>query len=136
MVHIVNPMTRFLVVRLGLDHDGVRVLETKGRVSGVWHAVPVRLLEAGGHEYLVALQGETQWVRNMRVQGGGRLQLGTHVTEFQARELANDEKLPVLRAYFGRWWSQSASLTTVTSPRAPDEEIMRAGPMHPVFILE
>lgn len=137
ILHLVNPLTRLLVGRLGLDdHDGTRILEVKGRISGVWHANPVRLLELDGRRYLIALQGETQWVRNLRVQRVGRLRLGSHVTDFRAVELADTDKLPVLRAYFRHWWSQSAALTTVTSPDAANEEITKAAPMHPVFMLE
>ncbi len=135
--YVVNPLTRLLVGRLGLDdHNGTRVLEVKGRVSGVWHTTPVRVLELDGRRYLVALQGETQWVRNLRAAGEGRIRLGDHATNFDAVELSGAEKLPVLRAYLGRWWSQSATLTTVTSPNAPDAEIMKAAPLHPVFKLE
>ncbi len=136
LVHLVNPLARFLVGTLGFDNNGVRILEVKGRKSGVWHPTPVRLLVMDGRRYLLALQGETQWVRNLRVQGGGRLRLGNNVTAFRARELANEEKLLVLRAYFNTWWAQSAPLTTVKSADAPDEEITRAAPTHPVFVLE
>lgn len=136
ILHLVNPLTRFLVGRLGLGNDGVRILEVKGRSSGAWHPTPVRLLELDGQRYIVALQGETQWVRNLRVQGDGRLRLGSQVMEFRARELRNEEKLPVLRAYFKRWWSQSKMLTTVKSADGPDEEMTMAAPTHPVFVLE
>jgi hypothetical protein len=137
MLHVVNPLTRFSVGRLGLSGtSGVQVLEVKGRKSGVWHGIPVRLLELDGRRYLVALQGETQWVRNLRVQGCGRLRLGSHSVDFRAVELEDALKVPVLRAYFRRWWSVSAPLTTLTSPDASDEEIARAAPLHPVFLLE
>jgi deazaflavin-dependent oxidoreductase (nitroreductase family) len=137
MQHLFDPLTLLAVGRLGLDdHNGTRVLEVKGRTSGVWRATPVRLLELDGRRYLVAMYGETYWVRNLRDQGGGRLRLGDQVTDFRAVELAGEEKLPVLRAYFRRWWSLVAQMTTVTSPHAPDEEITRAASMHPVFMLE
>jgi deazaflavin-dependent oxidoreductase (nitroreductase family) len=136
IVHLVNPLTRLLVGKLGLDNDGVRILEVKGRNSGVMRATPVRLLELDGRSYLVALQGETQWVRNLRARGGGRLRLGHQIKEFRAAELADSEKLPVLQAYLRHWWSQSASLTMVSSPEAPDEEIMMAAPTHPVFRID
>lgn len=137
ILNLINPLTRFLVGKLGLEsRDGVRVLETKGRISGVWRATPVRLLELDGLRYLVALQGETQWVRNLRIRGGGRFRQGSQTVDFRATELADEAKLPILRAYLKRWWSQSASLTIVTSPNAPDEEIRRAGSLHPVFRLE
>jgi deazaflavin-dependent oxidoreductase (nitroreductase family) len=136
ILHVVNPLTHLLVGTLGLGNDGVRMLEVKGRNSGVWRSTPVRLLELDEKQYLVALQGETQWVRNLRAQGDGRLRLGHQVTEFRAAELTDSEKLPVLRAYFRQWWSQSASLTTVSSPEAPDEEFKMAAPRHPVFRVD
>lgn len=137
ILHLVNPLTRLLVGTLGLEsRDGVRVLETKGRISGLWRATPIRLLELGGRRYLVALQGETQWVRNLRVQGGGRFRQGSHITDFRAVEMDDKDKLPVLRAYLKRWWTVSARLTPVKSPDAPDEELKKAAAIHPVFMLE
>jgi deazaflavin-dependent oxidoreductase (nitroreductase family) len=136
MLHLVNPLTRLAVGRLGLDdHNGTQVLEVTGRVSGQWHATPVRVVELAGLRYLVAPQGETDWVKNLRAQGVGRLRLGRRVKEFRAVELTDAEKLPVLRAYFKRWWSLVAQMTPVTSPDAPDEEITRAAPLHPAFLL-
>jgi deazaflavin-dependent oxidoreductase (nitroreductase family) len=126
---------RFAVGRLGLDHDGVRVLEIKGRTSGLWRATPVRVLDVNGQQYLVAPQGETQWVRNLRAQRGGRLRQGGAVTDFQAEELSDQDKVPVLRAYFRRWWSQTARLTTLSAPDAPDADVKRAAPLHPTFRL-
>jgi deazaflavin-dependent oxidoreductase (nitroreductase family) len=137
MRRINDPLTRFLVGRLGLDdHNGTRVIEVKGRSSGVWRSNPVRMLEMDGQRYLVAMYGESNWVKNLRAQGGGRLRMGSHVTDFLAVELIGKDKLPVLRAYFKRWWSLVAKLTTVTSPDAPDEEILKAASLHPVFRLE
>lgn len=137
MRHVVDPLTRIAVGRLGLDdHNGTRVLEVKGRTSGIWRATPVKLLELDGRRYLVAMYGETDWVRNLRVQGGGRLRLGSHVTDFQVVELADADKLPILRAYFRQWWSLVARMTPITSPHAPDEEFGRAAPLYPVFLLE
>ena len=49
MRHLFDPLTLFLVGRLGMDdHNGTRVLEVKGRKSGLWRATPVRLLELDG----------------------------------------------------------------------------------------
>jgi hypothetical protein len=52
------------------------------------------------------MYGETSWVKNLRTQGSGRLRMGSRVTEFRAMELAGEEKLTALRAYFkaiGLW---------------------------------
>lgn len=137
MQHLVDPLTLLVVGRLGLDdQNGTRVLEVKGRISGVWRATPVKLLELDGRRYLVAMYGETQWVRNLRARGGGRLRLGRQVTDFRAVELADREQLPVLRAYMKRYWSLVSGMTIVASPDAPDDEIESAMPLHPVFRLE
>jgi deazaflavin-dependent oxidoreductase (nitroreductase family) len=137
MRHVVDPLIRIAVGRLGLDdHKGTRILEVKGRASGVWHATPVKLLELDGRRYLVAMYGETSWVKNLRVQGAGRLRFGGRVTDFRAVELSGEAKMPILRAYLRRWWSLVSQMTTVTSPDATDEELRKAAPLHPVFNLE
>ncbi len=137
MLHLVDPLTVFLVGRLGLDdRTGTRVLEVKGRSSGLWRATPIKLLELEGQKFLVAMYGETGWVKNLRAQGSGRIRLGSHMMDFCAIELDGAEKLPVLRAYMKRYWSLVAGMTTVTSPEAPDAEIAAAAPLHPVFRLE
>jgi deazaflavin-dependent oxidoreductase (nitroreductase family) len=136
MRHLVDPLTIFAVGKLGLDdHNGTRVLEVQGRRSGLWRATPVRLLELEGHNYLVAMYGETGWAKNLRAQGRGRIRLGSHVTEFRAVEISGAEKLPVLRVYMKRYWSLVAGMTSVTSPDAPDGELSRAAPLHPTFRL-
>ena len=137
MRHIFDPLTLWLVGGLGMDDkNGTRVLEVKGRKSGIWRATPVRLLELDGRRYLVAMYGETNWVKNLRRQNIGRLRIGSHVTEFQAAELSGEEKLSVLRAYLRLYWKLVAQMTIVKSPDAPDEELVKAGLYHPVFRLE
>ena len=73
--------------RIGLSIAGSRVLEVKGRKSGEWRKTPVNLLQHEGSRYLVAPRGNTQWVRNMRASGGGRLVLGRRAEEFTATEV-------------------------------------------------
>ena len=49
------------------------MLEVKGRKSGEWRQTPVNPLPFEGGTYLVAPRGHTQWVRNLRASGEGRL---------------------------------------------------------------
>jgi hypothetical protein len=70
----------------------------RGRKSGEWHSHPVNLLSYEGKEYLVAPRGLTQWVRNIRVAGGGELLLGNKVQPFKAVEMPDEAKVPILRA--------------------------------------
>jgi hypothetical protein len=58
-----------------------------------------RIGAGGGARYIVALRGETQWVRNLRASGEGRLRKGRRIEEFTATELADDEEVLLLRAY-------------------------------------
>jgi len=110
ILHIANPFLRFFVGRLGLGgSSGFQILTVKGRKSGKWYSIPIRLLLLDGKHYLVALQGETFWVKNLRAQGKGQLQFGGHLTNFSSTEVPNQDKLPILRAYLKRWWSVSKS---------------------------
>ncbi len=137
MRHIFDPLTVWLVGTLGMDdRNGTRVLRVQGRASGRWHATPVRLLELDGRRYVVAMYGETNWARNLRARGCGQLQMGHQVIEFRAVPVTGPEQLQALRAYFKRYWPLVAQLTTITSPDAPDDELARVAPLHPVFRLD
>lgn len=132
-----NVFNRFvgLATRLGLSVAGSRVLEVRGRKSGEWRRTPVNLLVLDGARYLVAPRGHTQWVRNMRVAGGGRLLLGKRTEEFEATEVAEDERPPILRAYLKKWKWEVGAFFDGVGPDSPDAEFARIAPDHPVFKL-
>ena len=132
--HVFNPIVAALT-RLGLSLLGSRVLEVRGRSSGVPRRTPVNLLEFEGQRYLVAPRGETQWVRNLRASGEGRLLLGRRAEPFSATELADAEKMPLLRAYLKRWKAEVGAFFDGVGPDASDEEMARIAPKHPVFRL-
>jgi len=122
-----------LLTRMGVGLAGSRVLEVRGRKSGEWRQTPVNPLVYEGDRYLVSPRGHTQWVRNMRAGGSGRLVLGRQVEEFSATELPDEEKPPLLRAYLKKWkWEVGAFFGGVGAD-APDEELRRIAPDHPVF---
>jgi F420H(2)-dependent quinone reductase len=73
---LVTPLLRLLAGRLGLDVDGIRVLEVRGRHSGTWHTTPLKVLTHASQRYLVSLHGPSDWVRNLRVHPQARLRLG------------------------------------------------------------
>jgi deazaflavin-dependent oxidoreductase (nitroreductase family) len=133
--HVFNPLVAGLT-RVGLSLAGSRVLEVRGRSSGEWRRTPVNPLELDGRRYLVAPRGQTQWVRNLRVTGEGRLRKGLRKEVFTATELADDEKLPLLRAYLKKWaWEVGAFFQGVDAD-APDEELRRIAPLHPIFEID
>lgn len=92
-----------VLTRMGVSVYGSRVLEVQGRKSGEWRQTPVNLLRYQGAEYLVAPRGHTQWVKNLRASGQARLHVGRRTQSFDAVELADDEKPPLLRAYLKKW---------------------------------
>ena len=126
-----------LSTRLGLSVWGSRVLEVQGRSSGLWRSTPVNLLSIGGERYLVAPRGHTQWVRNLRVSGEGRLRLGRRSEPFWADEvLADAEKVPILRAYLRRWKAEVGVFFEGAGPDSAEEELARIAPNHPVFRIQ
>ena len=124
------------LARLGVSVWGSRTLAVRGRTSGEWRTVPVNLLEHEGVRYLVAPRGETQWVRNLRIAGTGELRLGSRREIFHARELGNEAKPPVLRAYLRRWAFEVNQFFQGVGADAPDRDIERIAPGYPVFRVE
>jgi deazaflavin-dependent oxidoreductase (nitroreductase family) len=130
--HVFNPVVAGLT-RTGISLAGSRVLEVRGRMSGEWRRTPVNPLEVEGQWYLVAPRGQTQWVRNLRASGQGRLRKGLRAREFTATEIPDAEKVPLLRAYLKKWaWEVNAFFQGVGAD-APDEEMHRIAPLHPIF---
>jgi deazaflavin-dependent oxidoreductase (nitroreductase family) len=124
------------LTRLGVGVYGSRILEVRGRKSGEWRRTPVNLLPLDGEEYLVSPRGHTQWVRNIRVSGGGRLVLGRRVREFTATELTDDRKAAVLRAYLKRWAWEVGRFFDGVDAKSSDEQLLHVAPDHPVFLVD
>jgi deazaflavin-dependent oxidoreductase (nitroreductase family) len=123
------------LTRLGVSVLGSRVLEVRGRSSGQWRRNPVNLLEFEGARYLVAPRGTTQWVRNLRASGQGRLLLGRRAEPFTATELPDADKPALLRAYLKRWKWEVGVFFQGVGPDSPEKDIRRIAPLHPVFRL-
>jgi deazaflavin-dependent oxidoreductase (nitroreductase family) len=129
---VFNPAVAWLT-RRGLSVAGSRVLEVRGRTSGEWRRTPVNPLDVEGSRYLVAPRGNTQWVRNLRASGEGRLVAGRRTEDFTATELRDAEKPPLLREYLRRWKWEVGAFFEGVGPDSTDEELLRAAPDHPVF---
>jgi F420H(2)-dependent quinone reductase len=89
----------------------VRLLSVPGRISGRWRSVPVVVLEYGGHRYLIAAYGNTEWSRNLHVAGNGRLSGRGRVEEFTTTEVPAEQRPPLIDAYL----QQFGTLPTVAS---------------------
>jgi deazaflavin-dependent oxidoreductase (nitroreductase family) len=130
--NVFNRAVAFLT-RHGVSILGSRVLAVRGRTSGAWRTTPVNLLEHDGRRYLVSARGHGQWVRNLRVASTGELRLGKRTETFRARELTDDEKVPVLRAYLRRWKVEVGAFFDGVDPDSSDEQLRAIAQDHPAF---
>jgi deazaflavin-dependent oxidoreductase (nitroreductase family) len=130
--NVLNRAVGFLT-RRGVSVVGSRVLAVRGRTSGDWRTTPVNLLEHDGRRYLVSARGEGQWVRNLRAAGTGELRVGRRTEAFRGRELSDEEKVPVLRAYLKRWKFEVGAFFDGVGPDSDDEEFRAIAAKHPVF---
>jgi deazaflavin-dependent oxidoreductase (nitroreductase family) len=133
--HVFNRVVAAFT-RMGISVWGSRVLRVRGRKSGEWRSSPVNLLTHENQQYLVAPRGHTQWVRNIRVAGRGELMLGNKAKSFQAVEIPDDQKVPILRHYLKLWRFEVGVFFGGVSADSSDEELRRIAPDHPVFRIE
>jgi deazaflavin-dependent oxidoreductase (nitroreductase family) len=131
--HVVNPVLK-AVHRLGIGVQGSQTLAVRGRKSGEMRTNPVNPFELDGRTYLLAPRGTTQWVRNLRVAGEGELRSGRKARRFTATEVPDSEKLPPLRLYMDKWAWEVKGFLGIDAD-APDDELRRIAPNHPVFVL-
>jgi deazaflavin-dependent oxidoreductase (nitroreductase family) len=131
---LANPLVKG-IVKLGFTPLGASILEVKGRTSGQWRAVPVNVITMNGHRYLVAPRGHTQWVRNIRVSGEGRLRTGRRRETIAVAELTHGDKGPILRAYLDRFGWEVAQFFEGLTVSASDAELEAVAPGFPVFQL-
>jgi deazaflavin-dependent oxidoreductase (nitroreductase family) len=121
------------LARRGVSLMGTAELSVVGRKSGEWRRVPVNPLPYEGGPYLISARGHSEWVRNMRAAGGGRLQVGGSTKEFTAVEVPDAEKPVILRIYLKKWgWEVGRFFGDITA-NSTDEELLAAAPKHPVF---
>ena len=127
-----NVVFRWLA-EAGVSIAGTRALRVRGRTTGKLRGVVVNLMTVDGRDYVVSPRGNTQWVRNMRVAGGGELRIGRRVEKFTATELPVEERPAVLRAYLKKWKFEVGMFFQGVGPDAPEDKILAIAPDHPVF---
>jgi deazaflavin-dependent oxidoreductase (nitroreductase family) len=124
------------LARRGISIWGSRILEVRGRTSGLPRRVPVNPLDLDDGRYLVSPRGQTEWVRNVRADDGHlSLLLGRRREELVATEVADDEKARILREYLRRWKFEVGMFFDGVGPDSTDEALMAIAPKHPVFRL-
>ncbi len=129
---VFNPLVAFLV-KSGIGLKGAAILEVRGRKSGELRTTPVNPLQLGSERYLLAPRGETEWVRNIRVSHEGALIKGRKREEFAVTEVADADKVPIIRAYLKEWaWEVGAFFDGMTAT-SDDATVLTAAPGFPIF---
>jgi deazaflavin-dependent oxidoreductase (nitroreductase family) len=112
MQWIASPITR-----LGFAPKDVITLEVPGRRTGVIRRTTLLQATSDGRRYLVALAGESEWVRNVRA-AGGRVVIGRRERRAATlRELPEEERAPVIRSYLLRWGRTAGSRAVAREAR-------------------
>lgn len=132
---VLNPCMAALI-RLGIGVRGGRILHVRGRRTGEWRTVPVNPLVLDGERYLVAPRGQTEWVRNLRAAGAGRLQLGRKDEEFTVTEVDDARKAPIIRAYLDAWAAETRRFFGDVTATSTDDQIAAVGAGFPVFRIQ
>ncbi len=94
-----NRVVGVPLTSLGLAPRDAVTLEVRGRRSGRVRRTPVLVTEHEGARYLVALAGESQWVRNVRAASGQALLRRRTATRVRLEEVPVPARAAVLAAY-------------------------------------
>jgi glyoxylase-like metal-dependent hydrolase (beta-lactamase superfamily II) len=107
-----------LLTARGIGPAYVVTLEVPGRRSGVIRRTTLVKTSCDGEDYLVALAGESEWVRNVRA-AEGRVVIGRR--ERRAARLVEvppEQRAPVIRAYLLRAGRRADSRTAAKEARS------------------
>ena len=130
---IFNRVFGFLV-GLGLGFSYNYLLEVRGRKTGKLYSTPIDLLELDGKKFLVAPRGRTQWVRNAEAAGEVTLKKGSNRQKFHLRPLAEEEKLPILKAYLDTFRREVQRYFPIPAG-SPQESFASISGSYPAFEL-
>ncbi|WP_068068282.1 nitroreductase family deazaflavin-dependent oxidoreductase [Nocardia xishanensis] len=129
---VLNRAVMALAAR-GAGPDGMYILETTGRRSGLMRRNPVRIIEFDGQRWLVSPYGEVGWVHNVRASDLVRLRRGRDEQRVRAEAVPGDRAAAVLHQYI-----RKAPVTIPyfdASPRSAPSEFAAEAHKHPVFVL-
>lgn len=126
-----NALIRALL-RAGLAPPHTYLLTVRGRKSGRLYFTPVTLVEEAGQRWIVAPDGEVNWVRNARSAGTVKLSCGRKSEVVKILELPPEAAAPVLKKYL-----ESVPITRQffdVSPHSSVDELIAEASRHPVFL--
>ncbi|MGZ8600167.1 MAG: nitroreductase family deazaflavin-dependent oxidoreductase [Actinomycetota bacterium] len=120
--------------RRGRGQEFTYVLTTRGRTSGEPRSHPVDVMAKDGQRWLVAPYGETNWVKNVRAAGEATISRAGRDERVRLKELADDERVPVLRLYLERVKFVRPYFDETSA--SSDEELRAIAPSRPVFRID
>jgi deazaflavin-dependent oxidoreductase (nitroreductase family) len=126
---------------MGLAPRDTVTLEVRGRRSGRVRRTPILRTRHDGADHLVALAGESQWVRNVRAAGGRAVIRRRRARRVHLEELPPADRGPIIAAYLraGRHRSGARAADRQArhyfglGPQASPEEIDAIVAFYPVF---
>ncbi len=121
-----------LFAGMGLAPKNNIVLETKGRRSGQARSVPVNIVDYDGQRYLVSPRGESEWVRNVRADGGRAVLRHGKRESVHLEELPPGERAAIIQKYL-RENAMATKQHFGIDPKSDLAEFERIAPTHPVF---
>jgi deazaflavin-dependent oxidoreductase (nitroreductase family) len=126
---------------LGLAPRDAVTLEVRGRRTGQPRRIPILVTRHEGADYLVALAGESQWVRNVRAAAGEAVLRRRGTRRVRLEEVPVAQRAPVLAAYLEGGRRRSGEPAARQQARwyfglqeAPTpERLAELAPRYPVF---
>ncbi|HZC99796.1 MAG TPA: nitroreductase family deazaflavin-dependent oxidoreductase [Actinomycetes bacterium] len=137
----INNRLGVLLTSLGLAPQDAVTLQVRGRRSGKPRRTPVIRTPYRGEVYLVALAGESQWVRNVRAAAGRAVIRRGKAHPVRLVEMPIEERSQVIAEYLRRGVERSGPKAAAKqaryyfglSPDASLEEIRAVAHYYPVF---
>jgi hypothetical protein len=133
-----------VLTSLGLAPRGAVTLIVRGRRSGKLRRVPVMKVTRGESDYLVAIAGESGWVRNVRASGGRVAIRRRRERKAHLEELPVEKRALVIDAYLRageergdtRAAADQARFYFGLDPEPSLEQIDEIAAFYPVFRID
>lgn len=129
----VNAVNRFLL-RKGISVGPPVLLSVPGRRSGRLQSTPVSPVEVAGHRYLVAGFAGSDWVKNARAAGWGRLGRGSNPDRVRLVEVPVSDRPPILKEFVTSVRGGRSFIDV--PPAAPLSDFAAVADRFPVFRVE
>jgi deazaflavin-dependent oxidoreductase (nitroreductase family) len=130
-----------LLTSLGLAPRDAVTLKVRGRKSGKVRRIPILRTRYQGEDYLVALAGESQWVRNVRAAKGHAIIRRGRARQVRLEELPAADRTEIIAEYLSAGLNRSGAKANAKQARyyfglnsAPStDEIQTIVDYYPVF---